>query len=173
MLKETISALVIAAILAGGTLYYINYETGKIHISQVSIKEIDFDEKGFSVKADIKVENPTMFNVKIDSIAYRMYLEKTGETLVEGGQEDIDVRAYMGTTILLDEKVDWKPTIDTALNLVKDKEVNIVVEGIALSSWWVFEKKTKFKFEYDIKPFIEQFVEEKTKSFGELLGEFL
>ncbi|MDO8480415.1 MAG: LEA type 2 family protein [Nanoarchaeota archaeon] len=128
----------------------------------------DLSTDTFVVNGLLEVKNTGKVGIPIESIAYDIFLKKTGEKLGSGTVPSVTIRPRGVTPVRLNQQVRWVPTALLAADLATEKGVPAIIKGevvIALPKDKVY--RHQFSAEVDIKEYVLQFLPESVKDIND------
>lgn len=157
MLFRIISTLLLIGVLAGFGYYFFKDTT--VDLERFTLTNIkDVSVQGFTATGYLVMTSNLKIGVPIQSVAYQMTLEKTGEQISSGTMPPF-VLEPGESKLEFEHRVFWKPTVELATYLVTEDTVDATISGkIRIDIPGVDSLEIPFEDTVDIKQYVTQFV---------------
>ena len=130
----------------------ILYPINKIAIKSIEITEVkDISLKGFNLAGNLHIDNPSIFTIPVESTDYQFVLKQTGDVLFSGNLPPFELEASSTATVPFTMDVQLRSTVNLALLMVTQKEVNASIIGVAKLNILGFSYDYPFETEFDLK----------------------
>lgn len=168
MKKWVIILLAVFGVLMLLSLYPLLYliALNKVIIEDVVISRLIFEKEGLVLEGTLLFHNPGIVSVIIDRIEYAFLLNNTGEELGTGTIAGTTIPAGGTAELPFKKIVDWQPSLDTALELLKAKKVILTTKGTVQAKFLGMRFSSPFVMHLDVKAHLLQYVQQQAKQFG-------
>ena len=148
-----ILGIVAVLLIIGGILFY---PINNISVERIEITDIrDVSLKGFTLEGNLYVNNPSIFAIPVENINYQLALVKTGDVLFSGTLPSFVLQSSTITTVPFDMKIQLRSTVNLALLMLTQKEVNATLSGTAQVDILGFKDVYPFESEMDLKDILK------------------
>ncbi|HSU72880.1 MAG TPA: hypothetical protein VLJ21_03460 [Candidatus Binatia bacterium] len=157
MLMRLLSGIVLLTVLAGAGYYF--FRDAGIDLQHFTLTGItSIGAQGFTINGELAVTSTLKVPVPVQSVAYEVTLERTGETISSGTLPPFVLQPGENK-LAFEHRVYWVPTAALATQLATDNHVNAVVAGtVHIDIPGVDSYAIPFKDTVDIKQYVTQFV---------------
>jgi len=101
-----------------------------VKLENVGVNNVeDISLRGFTLNGFVELANNGFLPVKIKRVDYQLLMEKSNLILTNGTINSINLPARKLTNIPLTSKINWLPTGEFALDLLRGKAVFGVLKG--------------------------------------------
>ena len=149
--------LVVLIIITGAVGYFFlngiqNASLEKFELNKIS----NVDSDSFTLNGNLFVKNPSKSPIPIEAVEYDIYIKDTNEKIGSGTIAGFVLEANKVTTIPLNQKVRWVPTISLVRQLALKEKVLIEIRGkIKISNEQLKGYEIPFLAQTDIKEYMK------------------
>lgn len=126
-------------------------------IQGISIKSIDaISLKGCNITVVLKLHNPNIIGVSLDSITYTLKLTKGNTVLTTGAIDGIKIPANGNVDIPIKMNVQFSPIITLILQALVNKSVMMNISGVVTLS--LLHMSVPFSMKFDAYKYLSKYL---------------
>lgn len=135
------------------------YSVQKMEITSVEIYKLEIDSTGMTMQGHLDVANRGLLPIDVESVKYQIYAD--GTEIGHGSAKGAYVMPGKTEKFSLKSKIQWKPTAETALQMLQPGRTDATINGTVTLDVLAFETELPFEKKFDIEEYIRQFVQEQ------------
>jgi len=137
-------------------LIILFYPVKKISVERIQVTDVsDVSLRGFNLAGKLYINNPSIFTIPVEDIKYQLVLDKTGDVLFSGSMPGFELESRSTTTSTFTMNVQWRSTVNVALLMATQKEVNATMQGTAQLDVLGFRYEYPFESQMDLKAMLK------------------
>lgn len=149
-----IIAVVIIVIAVAGAAFFLTLQAPQVE--GVSVRSIDnVSRSGFTITFVIKLYNPNVVGVTVNSLTYNLLLAKGGQVLSNGTSSGFQVPARGSVEIPITSTIFFSSAISATFQTIFAQSVMIDLSGIVNAHALVTDVNVPFSQTFDAYPYIK------------------
>jgi len=152
-----IIGVVIIVIAVAGAAFFLTLQAPQVQ--GVSVRSIDnVSRSGFNLTFVIKLYNPNIVGVKVNSVNYNLVLVDGNQVLSTGTIDGIQIPAQGSVEIPIQSTINFGPAISTAFQTIFTKSVMMNLNGVVSAHPLFIDVNVSFNQTFDAYPYISNTV---------------
>jgi LEA14-like dessication related protein len=149
-----IIAVVIIVIAAAGAAFLLTLQAPQVE--GVSVRSIDnVSRSGFTLTFVIKLYNPNVVGVTVNSVNYNLLLAEGSQVLSNGTSGEFQVPARGSVEIPIQSTIYFSSAISVAFQTIFTKSVMMDLNGVVNAHALITDVNVRFSQTFDAYPYIK------------------